>query len=108
MTEQGLPALGATVRDTGRDRVGVVTGAERGYVWLRPLGGGRQWAVEPARVKVLSTAEVLSAQLAEVNARSRQELGVAPVPVPDPVAEPESAAGEGRQAWADRGDNPML
>ncbi|MCK8676029.1 hypothetical protein M1O15_01085 [Streptomyces lichenis] len=94
MTEQWLPALGTTVRDTGRDRVGVVTGVERGYVWLRPLGGGRQWAVEPARVKALSTSEVLSAQLAEVNARSRQDLGAAPGCVPDPAPGPAPAPGD--------------
>ncbi|WP_308356321.1 hypothetical protein [Streptomyces sp. ODS05-4] len=42
---------------------------------LRPLGGGRQWAADPAALRVSTASEALSAQLAEVNARSRQDLG---------------------------------
>lgn len=41
------------------------------YVWLRPLGGGREWDAAPERVEPMSAAEVLSARLALANAGSR-------------------------------------
>jgi hypothetical protein len=66
-----LPPVGDSVRDTARDRVGVVMGREGPSVQLRPLGGGREWDADPARDMPLTPAELLSAQLAEVSARSR-------------------------------------
>ncbi|MEU4966786.1 hypothetical protein AB0G27_15365 [Streptomyces smyrnaeus] len=44
------------------------------YLQLRPLGGGREWDADPGRVRLLTHAEVLSARVAEVNARSRRNL----------------------------------
>ncbi|MER6627561.1 hypothetical protein ABT301_04845 [Streptomyces sp. NPDC000987] len=67
-----LPAVGEAVRDTACDRVGRVTGHEGPCLQLRPLGGGREWDAEPCRVRALRQDELLSALLAEVNARSRQ------------------------------------
>lgn len=70
------PAVGETVHDTVRDRVGVVMAREGPYLQLRPLGGGREWDAEPDRVRALSPAESLSARVADVNTRSRTGLGI--------------------------------
>nr|WP_030902789.1 hypothetical protein [Streptomyces sp. NRRL F-5126] len=67
-----MPAPGAAVRDTVRDRVGRVMGHAGPYVQLRPLAGGREWDAEPGLVRVLTPAELLSALVAEANARSRR------------------------------------
>lgn len=66
------PRVGETVRDTRRDLVGVVMGRLGRHLWLRPLGGGREWDVEPEALERLSRDEVLIAHLALVNARSRK------------------------------------
>ncbi|MFJ8648304.1 hypothetical protein ACIRNI_19570 [Streptomyces sp. NPDC093546] len=66
------PAVGEAVRDTAHDRVGRVIGHEGPYLQVRPLGGGREWDADPRHVRTLSQDELLSALLAEVNARSRQ------------------------------------
>lgn len=65
------PRVGETVRDAGRDRVGVVMGSDGPYVQLRPLGGGREWDAAPERLRRLSRDELVSARLAVVNGRSR-------------------------------------
>nr|WP_229701131.1 hypothetical protein [Streptomyces camponoticapitis] len=44
------------------------------YVQLRPLGGGREWDADPAHVRLLTPAELLSARVADVNTRSREGL----------------------------------
>ncbi|HEY9441194.1 MAG TPA: hypothetical protein VIS29_21630, partial [Streptomyces sp.] len=43
---------------------------------LRPLGGGRKWDAHPTRVRPADPAELLSARVAEANARSRSGLGL--------------------------------
>ncbi|MFH8489707.1 hypothetical protein [Streptomyces longisporoflavus] len=72
----GNPAPGVTigkvVHDAARDIVGRVMGHEGPHIQLRPLAGGREWDADPDRVRVLTPDELLSALLAEVNARSRQ------------------------------------
>lgn len=65
------PALGDTVEDTVRRRVGRVMGFEGPYVQLRPIGGGREWDADPGKLRPLSLSEALSAGVAEANARSR-------------------------------------
>ncbi|WP_406472617.1 hypothetical protein [Streptomyces sp. NBC_01615] len=74
MTEDadGIPSVGATVHDTARDRVGRVMGQVGPYVQLRPLAGGIEWDADPNHLRLLTPAEVLSALVAEANARSRQ------------------------------------
>ena len=67
------PAVGTPVRDTVRDRVGIVIDREGPYLQLRPLGGGREWDADPSRIQLLTQTEVLSARVAQANARSRQE-----------------------------------
>jgi len=67
------PGVGVTVRDTLHDRVGVVMGHEGPYLQLRPLSGGREWDADASRVQLLTPAELLSARVAEANARSRKD-----------------------------------
>ncbi|MFE2440500.1 hypothetical protein ACFXDF_00235 [Streptomyces sp. NPDC059426] len=69
----GGPAVpvGTAVRDTVRDRIGVVMAHEGPYLQLRPLGGGREWDADPAYVEPLTPEDVLRARVAETNARSR-------------------------------------
>ncbi|WP_069169656.1 hypothetical protein [Streptomyces griseus] len=76
MAGDGVPPLGVAVHDEGSGRVGLVTGHEGPYVQLRPLGGGREWDADPARVRPARPAELLSARVAEANARSRTGLGL--------------------------------
>ena len=66
------PDVGETVRDTGSNRIGVVMDHHGPYLQLRPLSGGREWDADPAHVKPLSQPELLSARVAEANARSRK------------------------------------
>lgn len=72
MNGSGGPAFGETVRDTANDRIGVVMDHHGPYLQLRPLGGGCEWDADPARVELLSQAELLRARVAEANARSRR------------------------------------
>ncbi|WP_239580556.1 hypothetical protein [Streptomyces sp. HB132] len=51
-------------------------GHEGPYLQLRPLGGGREWDADPSRLRPLDAAELLSARVAEANARSRKGLGL--------------------------------
>ncbi|MEK9522040.1 hypothetical protein MIU24_22035 [Streptomyces venezuelae] len=74
------PHIGATVLDTALNRVGRVMGSEGPYLQLRPLGGGIEWDVAPADLHPLTGAELLSALVAEANARSRRALGHGPPP----------------------------
>lgn len=67
-----VAAAGEVVRDIARERVGRVMGHEGPYVQLRPLAGGREWDVEPRDLRAMSQSEVLSALVAELNARSRR------------------------------------
>ncbi|MFH8469980.1 hypothetical protein [Streptomyces sp. NPDC017991] len=64
--------VGKVVRDAARGLVGRVMGHEGPYIQLRPLSGGREWDADPDHVRDLTPDELLSALLAEVNARSRQ------------------------------------
>ncbi|MFV0127307.1 hypothetical protein ACLGI4_06275 [Streptomyces sp. HMX112] len=72
--EAGPPAVGVAVLDTVRDRVGRVVGREGPLLRLRPLGGGLPWDADPRHIRPLSRSELLSALLAELNARSRRRL----------------------------------
>ncbi|NDZ79162.1 hypothetical protein G3I19_11680 [Streptomyces sp. SID10853] len=65
------PLPGTAVRDIASSRVGIVMGHEGPWLQLRPLGGGREWDADPARVRPVGPAELLQARVAEANARSR-------------------------------------
>ncbi|TRV80133.1 hypothetical protein FKN01_07995 [Streptomyces sp. 130] len=90
MTDAGVPRVGTAVYDSGSGRVGLVTGREGARLQLRPLGGGRAWDADPARLRTLGPAESLSARVADANARSRNGLGVSGVR----GSPPAGAAGE--------------
>ncbi|MFD5269452.1 hypothetical protein [Streptomyces sp. NPDC058335] len=68
----GIPTVGEAVHDSARDRVGRVMGHVGPYIQLRPLTGGREWDADPDRLRPLTPAELLSALVAEANARSRR------------------------------------
>ncbi|GGR42625.1 hypothetical protein GCM10010497_52400 [Streptomyces cinereoruber] len=70
--DHGLPLVGAVVLDTTRNLVGRVTEAGGPYLRLRPLVGGFPWDVAPSDLHPLTGAELLSALVAEANARSRR------------------------------------
>ncbi|WP_234352192.1 MULTISPECIES: hypothetical protein [unclassified Streptomyces] len=70
--DHGLPRVGAVVLDTTRNLVGRVTGTDGPCLHLRPLGGGVEWDVAPADLHPLTGADLLSALVAEANARSRR------------------------------------
>lgn len=76
MTDDGALSVGAAVHDCDSGRVGLVMGHEGPYLQLRPLGGGREWDADPSRLRPLGPAELLSARVAEANARSRADLGL--------------------------------
>ncbi|WP_435297562.1 hypothetical protein [Streptomyces sp. YPW6] len=71
----GAPAPGTLLADTSRgDRVGEFQGVA-GPCWsLRPVGGGREWEVEPRYVRPALLLEGLRARTARLNARSRGEV----------------------------------
>jgi hypothetical protein len=70
------PRVGTLMRDTKRDRVGVVMGELAGLIYLRPVGGGIEWdacASDLERADGHAQAEAraqLRARLAEMNAAS--------------------------------------
>jgi hypothetical protein len=74
-----VPALtiapSTVVVDERTGRVGEVMGCEGPYVQVRPLGGGREWDADPARVRPASAEERLRASVAAANARSRRAPG---------------------------------
>ncbi|MFK0188047.1 hypothetical protein ACIQV1_27990 [Streptomyces rubiginosohelvolus] len=71
----GVPAPGTLLADTSRgDRVGEFQGVAGPYWSLRPVGGGREWEVEPRYVRPALLMEQLRARTARLNARSRGEV----------------------------------
>jgi hypothetical protein len=70
--EPDSPGVGSLMRDTRKDRVGVVMGEIAGLVYLRPVGGGVEWDsrwadLEPAGEQAHAR---LRARVAEMNAAS--------------------------------------
>jgi hypothetical protein len=63
---------GALVYDPVARKVGEYRGETGPYAMLRPVGGGREWEADPARIRPPSREERLSAGLKAVNARSEQ------------------------------------
>ncbi|MFD5318164.1 hypothetical protein [Streptomyces sp. NPDC127098] len=64
--------IGSTARDTARERVGRVMAYEGGRMWLRPLGGGCEWAASPEDVEPVTLSESLGPLVAEANRRSTE------------------------------------
>ena len=68
MSERSDPEAGALVRDTTRDRVGVVMGRHAGRVYLRPRGGGVEWTARAEELAGADENDELRARVAELNA----------------------------------------
>ncbi|WP_461032545.1 hypothetical protein [Streptomyces mayteni] len=64
--------VGAMARDASRAEVGRVMAHECGRVWLRPLGGGCEWAALPEDVAPVALSESLGPLVAEANRRSAE------------------------------------
>ncbi|MFG3271175.1 DUF7848 domain-containing protein [Streptomyces luteogriseus] len=52
---------------------------------LRPVGGGREWQADPARIRKATLDERLSAGVRALNDRSREGLSADPARPPSPV-----------------------
>ncbi|MEK8170553.1 hypothetical protein NKH77_15950 [Streptomyces sp. M19] len=61
---------GVVVRDTSADRVGEVMDVRDARVFLRPLGGGREWEADPVATEVVPPGEVLHLKVQVANDRS--------------------------------------
>ena len=72
--------VGDTAYDPVRKCVGVVMDHLGPNFQLRPLGGGREWDADPARVRPPTPAELLSARVADANTRSVRRTSLGEVP----------------------------
>ncbi|MFD3973904.1 hypothetical protein [Streptomyces cyaneofuscatus] len=69
------PTPNTPLVDTSRnDRVGEFRGVAGLYWSLCPVGGGREWEVEPRHVRPALPMEQIRARTARANARSRGEV----------------------------------
>lgn len=53
-------------------KVGEYQGKAGPYAMLRPVGGGREWQADPARIRLATPEERLSAGLKAANMRAVQ------------------------------------
>ncbi|MFE7896633.1 hypothetical protein ACFU3E_03645 [Streptomyces sp. NPDC057424] len=87
---------GTLVYDPQTHKVGEYQDRTGPYVMLRPVGGGREWQADPARIREATPEERLSAGVRAANDRSREGLSAdparPPVPVPGCAACEELAA----------------
>ncbi|GAA0397854.1 hypothetical protein GCM10010357_18690 [Streptomyces luteireticuli] len=63
------------VRDTRKDRIGVVMDKVGPRYQLRPPAGGREWEAAAADMEPVPAAVRLGARVAEANAASRRRFG---------------------------------
>ncbi|MEV4944575.1 hypothetical protein [Streptomyces sp. NPDC053755] len=73
---------GGLVYDPVARRVGEYRGTEGPYAMLRPVGGGREWQADPARVRPATPAERLSAGVRAANDRAGAAYDLSRPPVP--------------------------
>ncbi|MGW6543737.1 DUF7848 domain-containing protein [Streptomyces massasporeus] len=76
---------GTLVYDPQTNRVGEYRDRTGPYVMLRPVGGGREWQADPARIREATLDERLSAGVRALNDRSRDGLSADPTRPPSPV-----------------------
>ncbi len=83
---------GTLVYDPQTRKVGEYQDRVGPYVMLRPVGGGREWQADPARIRAATREERLSAGVKALNDRFREglvtpreldDVSRPPVPVPD-------------------------
>lgn len=61
---------GALLYDTATQQVGEYRSTQGGLLFLRPLGGGREWSAEAHAVRPPTDAERISAGVRAANVRS--------------------------------------
>ncbi|WP_405756054.1 MULTISPECIES: hypothetical protein [unclassified Streptomyces] len=67
-----VPDLGTLMVDTGHgNRTGEFRGLAGPYWSLRPVNGGAEWEAVPEQVRTPNPIELLAAEIARINARSR-------------------------------------
>jgi hypothetical protein len=76
---------GTLVYDPQTCKVGEYQDRTGPYVMLRPVGGGREWQADPARIREATPEERLSAGVRALNDRSREGLSADPTRPPSPV-----------------------
>lgn len=76
---------GTLVYDPQTCNVGEYQDRTGPYVMLRPVGGGREWQADPARIREATPEERLSAGVRALNDRSREGLSADPTRPPSPV-----------------------
>jgi hypothetical protein len=69
--EVWAPTVDEIVKDDHSGRFGVYMGTWAGASWLRPVGGGTEWPVEPQKLSEATQDEKISARLKAENRRSR-------------------------------------
>ncbi|WP_432157339.1 hypothetical protein [Streptomyces sp. bgisy153] len=77
---------GMQVYDPVARKVGEYRGQAGPYVMLRPVGGGREWEADPARVRPATQEERIRAGVRAANRRTGQEDPAGP-PIPSPGCE---------------------
>jgi hypothetical protein len=85
---------GTLVYDPQTRKVGEYQDRVGPYVMLRPVGGGREWQADPARIRAATQEERLSAGVKALNDRFREGL-VAPREVADVSRPPVPVPGCG-------------
>ncbi|MCM2577321.1 hypothetical protein [Streptomyces meridianus] len=65
------PEVGSVARDAARDEVGEVMEVQEGRIFLRPLGGGREWDALPEDIEQLTAWEEHRARDTAARARGR-------------------------------------
>ncbi|WP_338782295.1 hypothetical protein [Streptomyces sp. DG1A-41] len=76
---------GTLVYDPATRKVGEYQDRTGPFVMLRPVGGGREWQADPARIRVATLEERLRAGVRAANDRSREGLSADPNRPPVPV-----------------------
>ncbi|WP_331276026.1 hypothetical protein [Streptomyces sp. Qhu-G9] len=74
MEAETAPEPGALVYDPVARRVGEYRDTTGPYAMLRPVGGGREWQADPARIRPATAEERLAAALRAANTRSERAL----------------------------------
>ena len=76
---------GTLVFDPHTRKVGEYQDRTGPYVMLRPVGGGREWQADPAKIREATLDERLSAGVRALNDRYRERLSADPARPPSPV-----------------------
>ncbi|MER6013019.1 MULTISPECIES: hypothetical protein [Streptomyces] len=72
--ETATPERGAVMYDPATRKIGEYQEKAGPYALLRPMGGGREWEADPARIRPATSVERLRAGVKAVNARTERGL----------------------------------